>query len=506
MGHHGIPGWSPDLERSFKEVLFRFMEEIESTKAGVYLLSADGDYVLATQYGFGRRDAVAAEHHPHDVLVQRVREVRDAPFVADDLRAEPELRAYLAAAGSTRVMLVPLSGGSRLLGFVDVRDKARRREFERGDVERARHIAASLVQLIRETGIVPGSEDVAQTTSAEPLPQIAVNGLRPTLDRDGAGDLLASARDAVADGLVSTAAVAVIDREDAAVVVWRAAAAGGETDAGADAIVRHLVEAAVEERIVPPDTSAWRVSVRDLLTTARSSIRREVIASSVLVRDGTWCLLGSAVGEASSEAAAVQVARLGRVARASRRSAVSRFARRALAHRLLRPGSRDYPALASHSESVSRLCWEMARWLRLGDEEAEDAALAGWLHDVGMRELDYDRLYRHPAPGAEERRRYTQHVTVGERILRGVGMENVADAIRHHHERWDGQGYPDRLAAEAIPPLARLLHVAEVYDVLTGSHSYRRPVGSERALAVLRSGVNSQFDPAMVDALAEAVS
>lgn len=68
----GIPGWTPEIERSFKEILFRFLEEIQCTKAAVYLLGPNGSYLLATQYGFGRRDLISTEHRPHDPLVAQL--------------------------------------------------------------------------------------------------------------------------------------------------------------------------------------------------------------------------------------------------------------------------------------------------------------------------------------------------------------------------------------------------------------------------------------------------
>jgi HD-GYP domain-containing protein (c-di-GMP phosphodiesterase class II) len=136
---------------------------------------------------------------------------------------------------------------------------------------------------------------------------------------------------------------------------------------------------------------------------------------------------------------------------------------------------------------------------------AEEAALAGLLHDVGMRELDYERLYRSPSPSAEDRVRYQEHPEKGERIVRGTGLEEVAAAVRNHHERWDGNGYPDRLARESIPLLARLVHVAEVFDVLSVPGRYRPTVSQERALEIITRTSGHQFDPQMVEALCKVV-
>jgi HD-GYP domain-containing protein (c-di-GMP phosphodiesterase class II) len=141
----------------------------------------------------------------------------------------------------------------------------------------------------------------------------------------------------------------------------------------------------------------------------------------------------------------------------------------------------------------------------MDDQGAEQAALAGLLHDVGMRELDYDRLYLHPSPSVADRRIYRQHSEVGERILHGTGLNDIAVAVRHHHERWDGNGYPDQLAGEAIPLLARMVHVAEVYDVLTAAASYRSSVPSKQALVAITTAAGQQFDPDLVEVLTQVV-
>jgi putative nucleotidyltransferase with HDIG domain len=220
-------------------------------------------------------------------------------------------------------------------------------------------------------------------------------------------------------------------------------------------------------------------------------------------RSGSLC--ASIVAGGGAGVSRATLARLrARVGDAHEKTAL-RFSRRNLARRLLQPGSRSYPDLVAHSESVSRLAFSLARHLDLPATATEDAALAGLLHDVGMRELDYERLYGSSTPSADDRVRFQKHPVVGEQILLGTGLDAVMAAVRHHHERWDGTGYPDRLAREEIPMLARLVHVAEVYDVLTVPGRYRPTVSPERALEIIGRGKEHQFDPQMVEALAEVV-
>jgi putative nucleotidyltransferase with HDIG domain len=218
---------------------------------------------------------------------------------------------------------------------------------------------------------------------------------------------------------------------------------------------------------------------------------------------GTLCASVIAGGGASVPRATL--ARLQARVQDAHEKAALRFSRRNLARRLLQPGARSYADLVAHSEAVSRLAFAIARHLEMPTVAVEDAALAGLLHDVGMRELDYERLYRSSSPSADDRVRFQKHPVVGEKILSGTGLDSVTAAVRHHHERWDGTGYPDRLAREEIPLLARLVHVCEVYDVLTVPGRYRPTVSPDRAIEIIARGKGHQFDPQMVEALAQVV-
>jgi putative nucleotidyltransferase with HDIG domain len=232
-----------------------------------------------------------------------------------------------------------------------------------------------------------------------------------------------------------------------------------------------------------------------------------MIASAVLLHDAAaGSLAASVISGDGANAARATLARLRARAEDAHEKTALRYSRRWLARRLLQPGVQQYPELVAHSEAVSRLALAMAQRLDYPAPRLEEAALAGLLHDVGMRELDYDRLYRSSAPGDDERSRYQKHPLLGHEILRGTGLDEIAAAVRHHHERWDGTGYPDRLAGEAIPLLARLVHVAEVFDVLSVPGRYRPTVSAERALEIINRGKGHQFDPQMVEALTRVVA
>ena len=499
-----IPGWSPEIERGFKEILFRFLEEIQCTRAALYLYGPDDKFLLATQYGFGRRDVLAIEHGLQDPMVRRVRDLNGIPVAFNSKNDLGPLTDYLKSAGNSRLLLVPLIAGEEIIGFIDARDKGRKRAFERTDVANAKKIAAAMVEFAKRTGFVI-SDDVEEIDDAAPAAQRPVElgpPRAPMLDESGLENVHDAALDAVLDHQVVAVAVTLMTAGEAATLVN---IREGSSDFDRDALTRHQSSALVEAGIAPPDRASWHIEVRRVPTTVDPA-PSPMIASAVLLENADISTLtASVISGGGANAARATLSRLHTRAEDAREKSLLRFSRRNLARRLLQPGSRTYPDLVAHSESVSRLAFAMAKELELGAGRAEDAALAGLLHDVGMRELDYERLYRSSSPSADDRVRYQKHPVVGERILVGTGLDDVMAAIRHHHERWDGTGYPDRLAREDIPLLARLIHVAEVYDVLTVPGRYRPTVSPERAFEIIDRGKGHQFDPVMVEVLGKVV-
>ena len=92
-----------------------------------------------------------------------------------------------------------------------------------------------------------------------------------------------------------------------------------------------------------------------------------------------------------------------------------------------------------------------------------------------------------------------RHPEIGFRMLEGLGVTPVADWVLHHHERWDGRGYPDRLPAEEIPLGARILFVADAFDAMTSDRPYRKAMSRAAAITELRRQAGTQFDPKLVD-------
>ena len=127
--------------------------------------------------------------------------------------------------------------------------------------------------------------------------------------------------------------------------------------------------------------------------------------------------------------------------------------------------------------------------------------LAGLLHDVGYLDVDDAIFAKDEPPTDAEWDEIASHAEHGARILARCGFGEIATWIRHHHERMDGEGYPDGFAGEAIPLESRILHVADAYEAMTRGHSYQPRMTAEAALAELERLSGAQFDPQCVAAL-----
>jgi diguanylate cyclase (GGDEF)-like protein len=155
----------------------------------------------------------------------------------------------------------------------------------------------------------------------------------------------------------------------------------------------------------------------------------------------------------------------------------------------------------SHSQSVGRLAARIGARMGCDVEQCELLELAGRLHDLGKVAIP-DEILEKPGPLApDERRVLERHPTVGSHMLTSLGLEAVADWVLHHHEQWNGMGYPEGLAGEAIPLPARILAAVDAFDVLVSDHIYRGRLSRAQALAELERGAGTQFDPKVVEAL-----
>jgi diguanylate cyclase (GGDEF)-like protein/putative nucleotidyltransferase with HDIG domain len=159
-----------------------------------------------------------------------------------------------------------------------------------------------------------------------------------------------------------------------------------------------------------------------------------------------------------------------------------------------------------HSSVVGELAARVARLLGLETEEVELVRLAGSLHDLGKLAVP-EEILRKPGPLSDaELLVLRRHPQIGFRMLRSLGVEPVSQWVLHHHERWDGRGYPHGLGGEEIPLGSRILFVADAYDAMTSDRVYRPRVDHERAIMELERCAGTQFDPEVVGVFAGGVT
>jgi putative two-component system response regulator len=161
---------------------------------------------------------------------------------------------------------------------------------------------------------------------------------------------------------------------------------------------------------------------------------------------------------------------------------------------------------AGHSERVAAIAATIAAQMGLGESAIEQIRTAGRLHDIGVIGVPDAVLGKEGRLTDAEFRQIRDHTAVGARILAPLKhLGAIREFVRSHHERWDGQGYPDGLVAAAIPVGARIIHAAETFDALTTQRPYHRSVAPPAAVAEMRELAGSVFDPAVVAALESAV-
>ena len=154
-----------------------------------------------------------------------------------------------------------------------------------------------------------------------------------------------------------------------------------------------------------------------------------------------------------------------------------------------------------HSEDVMAYSLTIARALGMDEATQRTVAVAALLHDVGKIGVP-DAILRKPGKLTEEEfEAIKQHPQMGAIMVGAVpGLEETLDAVRHHHERWDGAGYPFGLAGDQTPLIARLMAVADAFSAMTTDRPYRKGMDKKKAFSILRDGAGTQWDPECVDA------
>jgi two-component system cell cycle response regulator len=267
-------------------------------------------------------------------------------------------------------------------------------------------------------------------------------------------------------------------------------------------------------RVIRPYGNAYRLGGDEfcvLVVTGASSAKTIIaLAASALSEQGEGFTVRSSHGavmlphEARDATLALRIADQRMYAqKEDRRSSATRQARDILLQVL----HEREPELGDHLKGVAKLAVGVASRLDLGAEDLDEVVRAAELHDVGKMAIP-DEILHKPGPLTEEEWAFVrQHTIIGERILSAApALLPVAKVVRSSHERFDGSGYPDGLAGEAIPLGSRIVAVCDAFHSMTSSRPYRPAIPAPDALAELQACAGTQFDPRVVAAFGEEIA
>jgi len=518
-----VNGEIAQLEPKLKEILYNCLEQIRATKAALYLSSGEGPYSLVAQYGF--RENVRKSVALNDDLVDRLLTKR-APVVVNGLAAEPRFSELLYQSDTTRMMVAPIYSRGRLFGFVDMRDKAGQQPFDTPDIESAQRISEQFLELLTAKTVEATAQ--AQKNVEEPAELRSplftlIDDARASVARGGlrnrgeiksltesqvnvGGALLASL---VALPGVVMASFSSFSSVGGSQVVCASTAVSDDAAAQFQAKVKAWLQKRGEPdklsrttTLYPFGTSGPRIESARLVSMLSAPVRIQNIPGIVL------SVAFEAPPTPDSRSALERfLAQLEEVLRFAVGSERLKVLLQKTAERLLEPDFQKYPALVAHSSRVSDLSERLATLIGLSPDDIETVRIAALVHDVGMRFLNYDKLYRKEQPTSDDLKLFREHALVGAAVIADSALGGeIANVVLCHHERFDGTGYPNGISGDQIPLASRIIHLCETFDAMTAPDFYQTPVPAASALGKIRRSSGTQFDPVLTDRFVEMMS
>jgi hypothetical protein len=509
------------IQPRLKEILYGCLEEIQAKRAALYLLEEDGNFHLASQYGFrsGLREVIEPREEIVDVL-----SVRRAAFAVNSLTEDSRFAELLYDADTTRMLVAPIFSRGRLAGLLDVRDKSGGRKFEADDFRAAQRITDQYLELFAEEQLYgqrrisvvdPGQERVELSDGRVSLPSIVdraaaeiTRGILlegPTLDQ-GLDERIEAAASMLPAFLglrsIVLAAISVFGETGGQ---QRVAARGDVSKEAMDHFntrLRLWMERQGEElpylrsevtlpfgQVGDPVSAAQVKSVLD--APVRAAEPRTMILSVVFD--------GKPDKETRAHLDTLHAA-LEKVVENVLAAEQLNQVRMKAAERLLEPELESHPDMMLHARRVAELSFQLARRAGVHAAQAENIRLAGLVHDVGLRLLGFQRPRHGKKLSQSETVVVRKHPMVGAAVVANspLGPE-IARIVYAHHERVDGKGYPEGIEGNQLPLGARIVHICEAFDAMTSQHSYKTPVGEKVALERLRNEAGRQFDADLVE-------
>lgn len=531
------------IEPQLKQILYGCVEHVQATKAALYLSASQDlsekkfELVTHYQYNAGDRKVVGA----NDDLVDRL-SVKRSPFFVNGLGADQRLAEMLFTQGNDRLLAAPLFSRGRLIGFIDMRDKAGKKPFDNGDVDAAKTIADQMLNALAANklfgvgpiALVDDNRPKALLSGAQaaatPLPQAvhasapgqvftadalkAIEAARQYLSRrQHAAHPVARRATTEADLMVVKmllpatlgipgAVLATLSAAGATTNPYAAVAVSPPPDDLLDIVLKHVQAwlqrgnhahmTVAPQFLYPFGTRATPIAASGITAIVTAPLHPQTADSLLLT------VAFERVPEAHAQQA-LQVFLKQMEPTIEAASASGRYDRSAVAEQLLEPDFRKYPQLAEHAREIAVVAQRFATALNLPAPQVETIRIAALVHDVGLRLLDYDRLYKKANLTAEEMRGLAEHPLVGAALIEPILGTEVAQAVLRHHERVDGKGYPSRMGGQQIPLAARILAIVDAWVAMTARNSYQIPVSPDQAKARLREGAGTQWDAALVE-------
>lgn len=533
------------IEPQLKQILYSCVEHVHATKAALYL-SASRDlnekkYELVTSYQYVAADRKIVT--ANDDLVDRL-SVKRTPFFVNGLGTDQRFAEMLFRQGTDRMLAAPLFSRGRLVGFIDMRDKAGKKPFEGPDVNAAQQIVDDMIRVLAKHnlfGLAPIAlvEDAPAPTMPTPrgIPALVMPTAAPAAaPPEPAGAFSSEATRAIEAArqymskrqLTRETSTRVLNEADLdpvrvllpAVLAIPGAMLGafsaiGHVNNPQLIVARQKINDAASERL-QAHLEAWlkrkdatRLLMRPQISypfgvpTVEIGPLGPTFSAHVNVFSVEGLVLTVAFDrppdQQAQRALKTLLRQLEQAVESAMATSTGRSERAVIAERLLEPDFTRYADLAEHSREVSVIAQRFARALDLPPAQVETVRIAALVHDVGLRLLDYERLYRRPSLSAEEMRGMAEHPVVGAAIVEPLLGQDVAQAVLRHHERFDGKGYPSRLSGSQIPLAARILGIVDAWVAMTSRQTYQTPITNDQAASRLRECAGSQFDPTLVE-------